>query len=194
MTRRLDQLPSVPSDLWRTVKRLERIVSERAAQLLTVLRRGDGSSAFAFGPGWTWYDVGGMPVLAEDYVSGQGLALPYLAMPSAPARYTDWPGSTSATFEDIHRISTYKQQPFGFVIIGHTSDAGPTTGEVQVTVNGTAVAAATSVTFSQTATTVGPFTLPGAVRDQVDIRVQARRTAGAGSVKCTILAASQIQS
>lgn len=194
MTRRLDQLPTAPSDLWRAIKRLERTVGERAGQLLTALRRTDGTLAFSGGTGWTWYDQGGTAVLAEDAVSGQGLALPYLAMPSAPARYTDWPGSTSATFEDVHRITAYKQQAYGYVVVGHTSDAGPTTGEVQVTVNGAAVAAATAVTFSQVATTVGPFALPGAIRDQVDIRVQARRTAGAGNIRCAVLAASQIQS
>ncbi|MFJ3878077.1 hypothetical protein ACIPW5_11515 [Streptomyces sp. NPDC090077] len=194
MTQRRALLPADPSDLWRTLKRLERTISERAGQLLTALRRPDGTLAFSGTAGWTWYDQGGTAILAEDAFSGQGLALPYLAMAAAPARYTDWPGSTSGTFEDIHRISAYKQQASAFVIVGHTSDAGPTTGEFQVTVNGSTVAAATAVTFSQAATTIGPFALPGAIRDQIDIRVQARRTAGAGSVKTTVLAASQIQS
>lgn len=193
MTRRLDQLPPSPSDLWRTVKRLERTIAERAAQLLTVLRRTDGSLALGISPGWAWYDQGGTAVLAEDAVSGQGLALPYLPMTSAPARYTDWQATTNGTFEDIHRITAYKQQPYAYVSIGHASDVAATTGEVQVTVNGVAVASATAVAFVVAAVTVGPFALPGAIRDQVEIRVQARRTGGAGNVRCTVLAASQIQ-
>lgn len=194
MTRRLDQLPATPADLWRAVKRLERTVSERASQLLTTLRRTDGSVAFDVAAGWAWYDQGGTAILAEDAFGGQGLALPYLAMAAAPARYTDWPGSTSATFEDVYRISPYKQQSSAFVVVGHTADAAATTGEIQVTVNGTQVGSTVAVTFSQTATTVGPFLLPGAIRDQVDVRVQARRTGGAGSIRLTVLAASQIQS
>lgn len=194
MTRRLDQLPSVPSDLWRTVKRLERVIAERASQLMTVLRRTDGSLALGISPGWTWYDQGGTAILGEDAVSGRGLALPYLAMASAPARYGDWPSSTSATFEDIHRITPYKQQTYAYIVVGHTADAAATTGEVQVTVNGVLVGSVISVTFSQDAVTVGPFPLPGAIRDQVEIRVQARRTGGAGGIRCAVLAASQIQS
>lgn len=194
MTRRLDQLPSVPSDLWRTVKRLERVIAERASQLMTVLRRTDGSLALGISPGWTWYDQGGTAILGEDAVSGRGLALPYLAMASAPARYGDWPSSTSGTFEDIHRITPYKQQTYAYIVVGHTADAAATTGEVQVTVNGVLVGSVISVTFSQAAVTVGPFPLPGAIRDQVEIRVQARRTGGAGGIRCAVLAASQIQS
>ncbi|MER7507090.1 hypothetical protein ABTX82_01875 [Streptomyces lavendulae] len=194
MTRRLDQLPPAASDLWRAIKRLERVVAERASQLLTILRRTDGSLAFGIAPGWTWYDQGDTAILAEDAISGQGLALPYLAMTAAPVRYGDWPGSTLGTFEDIFRITAYKQQAYAYVIVGHTADAAATTGEIQVTVNGTLVGSVISVTFLQTATTVGPFVLPGAVRDQVDIRVQARRTGGAGNIKLTVLATSQIQS
>lgn len=194
MTSRRDQLPPSPSDLWRAVKRLERIVAERASQLAGVLRRTDGSLALSVGSGWTWWDSSGTAVLADDTFSGTGLALPYLAMASAPARYGDWPSSTSGTFEDVHRITAYKQQPYAYVAVGHTADAAATTGEVQVTVNGTLVGSVISVSFSQAAVTVGPFFLPGAIRDQVEIRVQARRTGGAGGIRCAVLAASQMQS
>jgi hypothetical protein len=193
VTRRLDQLPTRPTDLWRTVRSVQREASERASQLLSVLRRTDGSQAMALGSGWTWYDQAGTAVLAEDAVAGVGLALPYLAMASAPARYTDWPTSTSATFEDIHRFTVYKQQAYASISVGHTSDVAATTGEAIVTVNGTQVGSTISVTFSQAATTIGPFALPGAIRGQVEIRVQARRTGGAGGIRTAVLAASQIQ-
>lgn len=193
MTQRRGLLPADPSDLWRTVKRLERTMSERAGQLLTTLRRTDGSLAFGSTPGWTWYDPQGTAILAEDAVAGQGLALPYLTMSSAPARHTDWQATTSGSFEEIHRITAYKQQPYAYVSIGHAADVAATTGEVQVTVNGVAIDSPTAVAFIVAAVTVGPFPLPGAIRDQVEIRVQARRTGGAGNVRCAVLAASQIQ-
>jgi hypothetical protein len=193
VTRRLDQLPPSPHDLWRTVKALQREAGERASQLLTFLRRTDGSLAMGISPGWTWYDQGGTAVLGEDPVAGVGLALPYLAMASAPARYTDWPSSTSATFEDIHRMTVYKQQAYAYVSVGYTSDLAGTTGEAQVTVNGTAVGSVISVSFSQAAATIGPFALPGAIRGQVEIRVQARSTGGTGGIRTAVLAASQIQ-
>lgn len=192
MTQRLDQLPSAPSDLWRAVKRLERIVAERAAQLLTVLRRTDGTTALGITPGWAWYDQGGTQVLAEDAVSGQGLALPYLVMTAYPARYTDWLPCTSGIFEDVHRITTYKQQAYAYVSVGHTTDEASTTGEIRVTVDGVEIGVA-SVGFGVVGSTFGPFPLPGAIRNQIEIRLAARRTAGIGNVRCAVLTASQLQ-
>ncbi|RPE27273.1 hypothetical protein [Kitasatospora cineracea] len=144
--------------------------------------------------GWALYDRAGNAIVSEDAVSGTGLGLPYLPNCWAPARYTDWPASSSGTFEDIHRLTIYKQQPYASVSIGHTSDVSGTTGELQVTVNGTPVTPVTPVSFSQAAVTVGPFALPGRIRQQVEIRVQARRTAGTGNVRCQILASTGLPS
>ncbi|MGW3179934.1 hypothetical protein ACWDD9_11785 [Kitasatospora sp. NPDC001119] len=138
-------------------------------------------------------DARGGTLFAEDVVSG-GLAVPYLPVGFSRARYTDWPTSVAGSFEDVHRSTIVKQQPYMYVSIGHTSDDPATTGEVRVTVNGTAIGSPVSVGFVIQGTTVGPFPVPGAIRSQVEVRVQARRTAGTGNIRCEVLAASGIGS
>lgn len=193
----VDQLPQGPQALWQAIRRLQRDVAERGAQLLTILRRTDGSTAMTVGTpaaGWALYDQSANAVLAEDTLSGAGLALPYLQNVFAPARYTDWLASTSATFEDVHRATIKKLQPYAYVSLGYAADTSGTTGEVQVTVNGTPIGTPTAVTFAIGAVSVGPFALPGAYKSQIEIRVQAHRTGGTGTIRCAVLAASGLQS
>ncbi|MFJ3793908.1 hypothetical protein [Kitasatospora sp. NPDC090091] len=194
MTARRDQLPGGLADIGRTIDRLRRSTGERAAQLLPYLRRTDTSVALSLGTAWQLYDKAGHPVVAEDAIAGQGLALPYLSMLWAPARYTDWLATTSGTFEDIHRATIYKLQPYASVSIGHTTDVSGTTGELQVTVAGRVIGSPTAVAFSQAAVTIGPFALTGDFKQQIELRVQARRTAGTGNVRVAVLASTGLQS
>jgi hypothetical protein len=169
-----------------------------------ILRREDGTQALSIyanpavqgtdNQGWSWWDRAGNVVFAEDTTSGVGLALPYLPIGFHPARYTDWLATTSATFEDIHRATIKKQQPMAYIVVGHTADASGTTGQLQLTINGTPYGTPTAVSFTVGTVTIGPFALPGHFNDQVELRVQAQRTAGTGNVRCHILAASGIQS
>lgn len=190
---RQQQMPPEASGMWQAIRTLQRQVAERASQLLTVLRRSDQSVAATVAASWAWLDQSGATILSEDPVAGAGLGRPYIPIVAAPARYTDWLATTNGTFEDVHRFTIKKLQAYAYISIGHTTDDVSTTGEVQVTVNGTVTGAVTTVTFSQAAVTIGPFALPGALLTQVEIRVQARRTAGTGNVRTAILAASQIQ-
>lgn len=188
-----DRLPSSPQSMWQAIKDLQRQAAQRASRVLTALRRADQSIALDLSRAtWAWLDRSGQQILAEDAVSGLGL--PYLPIMFAPARYTDWLASTSGTFEDIWRATISRQQACAYLAIGATTDASGTTGEVQVTVNGQLAGSAIPVAFTVAATTVGPVALPGPLRGQVEIRVQARRTAGTGAVRCAVLAASGIQS
>ncbi|MFB7671687.1 hypothetical protein ACFC26_09740 [Kitasatospora purpeofusca] len=191
--RRQDHFPPRPSDVGRTLSAVQRELRERAANLMPRLRRADGTTAATLGTSWAWLDGLGNPVVAEDSITG-GLARPYLQLGFAPARYTDWLATTSGVFEDIHRSTFGRMQPYAYVSIGHTTDDPSTTGQVQLTVNGTAVGTPTSVVWGISAVTVGPFPLPGAVTAQVELRVRARRTAGTGNVRCAVLAASGIES
>lgn len=188
-----DQMPAGPQAMWQAIKTLQRQASERASRLLTVLRRSDQSPAATFGASWAWLDMAGSSVVMEDPIAGSGLGRPYIPMVSAPARYTDWLASTSATYEDIHRFTIKKMQAYAYVSLGYTSDVAGTTGNIQVTVNGSVLVSPTAVTFAVAAVTYGPFPLPGTQLTQVEIRVQAQRTGGTGAIRVGVLAASQIQ-
>lgn len=136
----------------------------------------------------TLWDVHGAPVIADDPLGG-GLARPYIPWMPAPARPADWYATSAAIFEDIVRFTVYKTNPRGLVAIGHLADTG-TAGEVRITVAGDPVGTATAVTDVQGAIVIGPFDLPGAHEAQVEIRVQARVTTGAGAVRIAALTAS----
>ncbi len=170
------------------------LLGQDGAQRVARLYRTDGSIAFSVATATaapqaaTIWDLNGAAVVHDDPTGG-GLARPYIPWVYAPARTADWLASTAAAFEDIYRMTVYKINPTGFVTIGHIADAA-TAGEVRVTVNAAATGATTTVGTSQGAVTVGPFALPGAQESTVEIRVQARRTSGAGSVRCAVLAAS----
>lgn len=192
MSLRLAQLPGGPSDLGRRIALIERTLREKAAQLSAIVRRTDSSIAMRIDSTWQLLDKDGETLVAED--AAGGLAVPYIPITFTTARYTDWPASTSATFEDIHRATIKRLQPYGYVSIGHTADAAATTGEIQVYANGAQMGDTIAVTFSQAASTIGPFAMPGAYKGQVDLTVRARRTGGAGAIRCTVLAASGIES
>lgn len=170
------------------------LLGQDGSQRVARFYRADGSIAFSVATSTaapqaaTIWDLNGQPVVQDDVTSG-GLARPYIPSPFVPARTADWLSTTSATFEDIWRATILKINPMETVTIGHIADAS-TAGEVRVTVAGTATGATTTVGTTQTSTTIGPFALPGAQESQVELRVQARRTSGAGNVRCAVLAAT----
>lgn len=156
------------------------------------LFRTDGTVALSVVSGVaSIWDLNGAAVLGDD--AAGGLARPYIPAPWAPARTADWLATTNASFEDVWRMSPIKLNPRATVTIGHIADAA-TTGDVQVTINGSATGSPTAVLTSAGSTTVGPFTLPGAQESTVELRVQARRTGGAGSIRVAVLAATGFHS
>lgn len=142
----------------------------------------------------TLYDRLGNAVVGDDPIPGAGLARPYIPIHFGRSYYQDWPGTFSIPWVDMYQTTFKKQQAMAYVSIAHTMDTAGANGQVQVTVNGTAIGSPTAVTFGVVTTTVGPFALPGVHLAAVDLRVQARFTGGAGSLRCEVLAASQIQS
>lgn len=169
-----------------------------------VIRREDGTQALAMYAvpavqgndvqAMALWDRTGNAIIAEDTLAGVGIALPYLPIAWAPARYTDWFASTAAAFEDVHQATIKKMQPWAYVVIGATTDVSGTTGQIQLTINGVPWGAPTVITFLVGSTTIGPFPLPGNFKDQIDLRIQAMRTAGTGAVRCAVLASSGLQS
>jgi hypothetical protein len=143
---------------------------------------------------WTLYDRLGNAVMGDDPIPGQGLARPYLPIPFADSNYLEWPATFSIPWVDLKQTTIKKQQAMAYVVMGHTMDTAGANGEVRISVNGTVIGSPTAVTFSVQTTTVGPFALPGVHLADVDIRMQARFTGGAGSLRGQVMAASQIQS
>lgn len=126
-------------------------------------------------------------IVGDDAITGFGLARPWLAIPFyddlqfAPARTT-----TSATFVPLQYAKYIVQQPFVFVESLVRCSDGTTGGEIKLAVNGT------TVTTTTTTIPVGSNTLfTQSINfayyglnfgDQCELTVQARRTAGAGTI------------
>lgn len=130
------------------------------------------------------WDRSGNWVLTDDTNSGQGIGRPWLPVPFYRARYTDWPASTSGTFETVWRTVVNKQHPKFFIGVAHTSDASGTTGEVRVLVDGVQLDATASVGFIVGSTLFGSDPIAGDHMEAVTVEVQARRTAGTGGIRC----------
>lgn len=139
------------------------------------------------------YDRNGKAIIGDDPVGG-GLAGPHIPMAFGRSFYLSWEGTSSTTFADMHQTTIKRQQASAYIVIAHTNDTAAATGQIQVTANGTVVPGSlTATSFSATTATIGPFTLPGDYGGTVDLRVQARMVSGAGTVRCEVLAASEIQ-
>lgn len=138
------------------------------------------------------YDAVGNTLATVDS-NGTGLARPYIPVPFASASTTVPTDTTaSATFVDL-AIARYRPQHprLSVNVLARASD-GTTTGEVQVLVGGVALAAAQTVTAGMFGyLQFGPAALPIAYAHlaSVDVTVQARRTAGPGTIGVRVMAA-----
>jgi hypothetical protein len=151
--------------------------------------RNDGSTAFwsfdtGAGNGYlTIYDEQQNEVIRPDTVAGQGLATPYITDPATPwSRVTTPPETTtSGTFVALWRLHRVKQHPRIRVqmVVKNGAD---TAGEIRLTVAGNVV----SLVLTPPAGTYAYMslygTIPGAHWADVHVDVEARRTAGTGSV------------
>jgi hypothetical protein len=168
--------------------------SDGKPQVGWILRRDNGEPAAAcltnvIGglQAWQWLDRSGNVLLADDALSGVGLAVPFLPMVWGLARYTDWPTTTSATFEDIYRCRIIKQHHNIQYALAHTSSTSGTTGEVRVMLDGTQIGTTISTGFviSFPTISVDIDAIGGHLTSHV-LTVQARRTAGAGAIHVSV--------
>ncbi|MFJ1581792.1 hypothetical protein ACIOC1_00445 [Streptomyces sp. NPDC088197] len=176
-------------------------------QQAAFLRRDDGSTALSLyaypqGSGSTQFlvirDASSNIIVGDDAGSGQGLARPYLPLALSPAIGTGWdywPRTTSATMADLWVGQIYKQQPRVVVVAVAACDTAGTTGQIQLSVNGTAAGAAQAVTTAGQVYTFGPFSLAAYDHmQQVTLAVTGRRTAGTGTVRAGFYSGYTIQS
>lgn len=157
-----------------------------------IIRRDDGTAALAmhdplpnqdgYNQALRWFDPTGNEIVADDMTSRTGLALPWMPAPLYPARYTDWPGTDSGTFETLWQGFIPKINPKLRLYFTHTSDVAGTTGEVRVTVNGTQIGSTAAVGFVIASAQLDETT-SAAIHDVLDVQIQARRTAGTGLIR-----------
>jgi hypothetical protein len=144
------------------------------------------------------WDSSGNIIFSDDAVSGVGLARPYLPVvmgPAFDAGWDYWPRTTSGTFVELWSGIIYRQQPRIVVVVRTATDVSGTTGQVQLTVNGTAVGSPQATSFTVGSVTLGPFDLSAyGHMQQLPIAVTAKRTAGTGAVRASVYSAYTLQS
>lgn len=160
-----------------------------------VLRRQDGAAALtvaydgnvvdAYRQVLSLWDGAGNQVFGDDGASGQGLSRPYVPIGLARANLVEMPGVTAATFADTEIGLFYKQHPKLLVRVNAGCDVSGTTGEVRVLLDDVVVDTTASLGFAVGFQTFGPFVVPGDHMSQHSIRIQARRTAGTGTVRAS---------
>lgn len=143
---------------------------------------GEDAGASGF---WGLYDLNGDYIITDDAYSGRGIARPYIPLQvgdysSAPAATT-----TNASFEDVLLGVCPIQQPVLYAYLLVRSSDGSTTGEVRLALDGTAIGPTITVNAGDfIAKNVGPFAVPdpGTYANLRTLTVQARRTAGTGTI------------
>lgn len=161
--------------------------------------RYNGSIAFwsfdtPSGGGYTslWDEAGNICV-STDTISGNGLATPYLPIPfvsNSTVVPTDT--TTSGTFATLQFAKHKLQHPKLWAFVLCRASDGSTSGEVQVLVGGNALGAAQAIGLGEYGyKTFGPTAIPVAYTHlgAVDIEIQARRTAGAGTIGVRVVGA-----
>ncbi|MGW4114829.1 hypothetical protein ACWEFJ_28475 [Actinosynnema sp. NPDC004786] len=173
---------------------LGEVVAQTTGEVLRglVMRRGDGTvilntrvSLVETGKHvLAWLDQAQNVLISDNVGSPSGLARPYLATPAARAKFTSWESTTSAAYEELWHIRHFRQHPKVRGRIYTTTDAAGTTGDWRIRVADTGEILATGlVSFAQGPTNWGPVVLIGNHLSDITLIIEARRTAGTGSVR-----------
>jgi hypothetical protein len=165
-------------------------------QMASFFSRDDGTVALALADLGTvlghlhqqalqWFDRSGNTVVSDDTVSGQGLARPYIPL-GVWADYLSFPTATttSPTFVSLQALFGYKQHPkLNIAVTVHSSDSS-TTGEVQVVdQDGNVLGGVQTVAGGEyQIVSIGPVALAGAHEQSIQLNIQARVTAGSGTI------------
>lgn len=176
-----------------------------SAQQAMWYRREDGTLIFScFGSGgggpqaWSWRDRSENQVIADDTVSGAGLARPYLPVQLQPAfdgGWDYWPRTSATSMTELWYGIVYKQQPRLVVACEAAMDTSGATGYIEVRINGVAQGSPTSIGFSALPYTLGPYDLGKfAHMQQITVSLMGRRNTGTGAIRAAVTSAYTIQS
>lgn len=168
-----------------------------------VFRRANGALVFDLeGAGtaqyWALRDEQNNNLMSDDSLTGQGLARPYIPLVSG-VHYnkTFSVTTTNASFEGMYIFRFSKQHPQYFVDPMVKCSDGTTAGEIQIYNNVTNEIAADPVVVPAGAlqrVPIGPFPIAGNHMDDCEFELQARRTAGVGTIGIEIYGAYGRQS
>lgn len=184
------------------------VAPDGTKQMITQYRRTDGTLALSI---WdplpntngynqfiALYDRAGNVIASDDTTSGQGLGRPYIPLQWATHSDQSVPDltTTSATFVGMQTCHFRKQQPQVEVVFYARSSAADTTGEVRLW-NGTRGEQVGStyvlpVSGYGIQVILGPIN--GTHMQRQELIIQARRTAGTGTVGVRVVGGSGYQS
>lgn len=130
-------------------------------------------------------------VVADDGPGGTGLARPHLNITFVEhSNILPTNTTTSGTLTPLVTARYQKQQPRIRVDVLARSSDGSTTGEIQLKDVGinTLLGSPTSITAGfYGVVTLGPFDVAGAHMETIEVEIQARRTAGAGTIGIRVM-------
>lgn len=137
---------------------------------------------------WAMFDEAGNIVVTEDSDSGQGLGRPWIPLHATPmsAITTPTQSTVSGTFAALWRVHGVKQHPRVTVQVFTKLDVG-TTGEMRLAVAGVAVGEVRALQSGDNSYHLLDSTVDGAHTDGVQVDVEARRVAGAGTVRIEVV-------
>lgn len=146
------------------------------------------------------YDASGNLIYGDDGLSSYGLARPFIPFPMMRSDLANWPSTTSGSFVDVFFSFPPVQSPKVY-FQGYMSAPTGTNAQIQAVSGstvlgqtGTLIGSTTGLTFWS----LGPIEFPQAVgaayATPTDLRIQASRTAGSGTVQVAVGASYGCQS
>lgn len=141
---------------------------------------------------WAMTDRSHNQIVADDAVSGMGLARPRIPWPTRPRKYDFLPNSAATSWDAVMDTGFQsKQHPYAFAQVIHSTTASDTSGQGRLTIDGVQVGAVFNIGWSVNFTNVGPFALPGSHMANTNIVLEVQRTAGTGKVGASMIVLSE---
>lgn len=165
-----------------------------------LINREDGSRMFEMGAVggdptklyFAWKDRTGNTVISDDGAAGQGLARPWIPMPTAPILATAIPMHNSATYLATYGTALALQQHPYIRLQALYRSASGAVGNLRFTVNGTPVGTVIPIAsgdyFYSTAQTVQ---LPGNYDTNVRVEVETQITNATGTIGAVLWVAGR---
>lgn len=130
------------------------------------------------------YDRSNQAVLSDDTISGVGIGVPYIPAGAFQSNSAPTDVTSSTVFVTLQTAQFSKMNPrMAIQVLGRASD-GTTAGEIRVIdEDGTQIGTTITVPAGAFAYyNIGPVAVPGTFKESKSLNLQARVTAGAGTI------------